>query len=66
MNIYAAVTSADVDGDDPVIVEGDGFGRSKVEPLVDSKPVPPPTRPHCLLLELFRRAVGKRELYKPT
>ncbi|KAH9458753.1 hypothetical protein Pst134EA_018910 [Puccinia striiformis f. sp. tritici] len=51
--------SADVDGDDPVIVEGDGFGRSKVEPLVDSKPVPPQLDHIASCLELFRRAVGK-------
>ncbi|WAQ88583.1 hypothetical protein PtA15_10A2 [Puccinia triticina] len=51
--------SADVDGDDPVIIEGDGFGRSKVEPLVDPKPLPPQLDHIASCLELFRAAIGK-------
>ncbi|KAA1117302.1 hypothetical protein PGT21_002879 [Puccinia graminis f. sp. tritici] len=51
--------SADVDGDDPVIVEGDGFGRSKVEPLVDLKPLPPQLDHLANCLDLFRAAIRK-------
>jgi len=51
--------SADVDGDDPVIVEGDGFGRSKVEPLLELKPLPPQLDHIACCLDLFRRALGK-------
>ncbi|KAK4054402.1 hypothetical protein OIV83_000896 [Microbotryomycetes sp. JL201] len=33
--------AGDVDGDDPVIVEGDGHGRSRIEPLLENKPREP-------------------------
>ncbi|KAG0145583.1 hypothetical protein CROQUDRAFT_78698 [Cronartium quercuum f. sp. fusiforme G11] len=49
--------SADVDGDDPVIVEGDGYGKSKVEPLIEVSPRPPRLEqiPRCLAA--FRTAI---------
>ncbi|KAH9811370.1 hypothetical protein DFH28DRAFT_1131315 [Melampsora americana] len=51
--------SADVDGDDPVIVEGDGFGKSKLEPLVEVSPRPPRLEqiPRCL--SAFRNAISQ-------
>lgn len=51
--------SADVDGDDPVIVEGDGFGKSKVEPLIDFKPSPPQLDHITSCLEFFRHAIRR-------
>lgn len=49
--------SADVDGDDPVIVEGDGFGKSKMEPLIEIAARPPKLEqiPRCLAT--FRTAI---------
>ncbi|EGF99633.1 uncharacterized protein MELLADRAFT_94195 [Melampsora larici-populina 98AG31] len=51
--------SSDVDGDDPVIVEGDGFGKSKLEPLVEISPRPPRLEqiPRCL--SAFRNAISQ-------
>ncbi|GAA5919480.1 hypothetical protein JCM6882_001062, partial [Rhodosporidiobolus microsporus] len=33
--------AGDLDADDPILVEGDGKGRSQVEPVVEPKPRPP-------------------------
>lgn len=51
--------SADVDGDDPVIVEGDGFGKSKLDPLVEVSPRSPKLEqiPRCL--SAFRNAISQ-------
>ncbi|KAI8459415.1 hypothetical protein BY996DRAFT_3865544 [Phakopsora pachyrhizi] len=51
--------SADVDGDDAVIVEGDGFGKSKTEPLVEIL-TPQPSLDHIgCCLNYFRVAISK-------
>ncbi|KAH8929195.1 hypothetical protein BT69DRAFT_282266 [Atractiella rhizophila] len=51
--------AADVDGDDPVIVDGDGQGKSRVEPLLEPEPQGPRLVeiPRCL--ENFRRQLVK-------
>ncbi|MBW0481062.1 hypothetical protein O181_020777 [Austropuccinia psidii MF-1] len=51
--------SADVDGDDPVIVEGDGFGKSKIEPLIEPRPNPPSLDQITQCLRAFRVAISR-------
>ncbi|KAK4056755.1 hypothetical protein OIO90_002307 [Microbotryomycetes sp. JL221] len=46
--------AGDVDGDDPVIVEGDGHGRSRVEPLNENKPKEPMLLEIPACVEAFR------------
>ncbi|KAM0791448.1 hypothetical protein ACM66B_005903 [Microbotryomycetes sp. NB124-2] len=46
--------AGDVDGDDPVIVEGDGHGRSRVEPMLENKPKEPILLEIPACVEAFR------------
>ncbi|KAK4698373.1 hypothetical protein P7C70_g7905, partial [Phenoliferia sp. Uapishka_3] len=50
LQVLCRRNAGDVDADDPIIVEGDGRGKSQVEPLVDVKPRRPTLReiPYCL------------------
>lgn len=50
-------SSVDVDGDDSVIVEGDGFGKSKVEPMIESKSASPKLDQIARCLQAFRIAL---------
>lgn len=46
--------AGDVDADDPILVEGDGKGRSRVEPFIDPKPRKPALSEVPLYAAAFR------------
>ncbi|GJN90735.1 hypothetical protein Rhopal_003749-T1 [Rhodotorula paludigena] len=46
--------AGDVDADDPILVEGDGRGRSRVEPFIDPKPRKPALSEVPLYAAAFR------------
>ena len=46
--------AGDVDADDPILVEGDGKGRSQVEPIVEPKPRAPRLSEVPLYAEAFK------------